>query len=35
MNLYAVYTSRSHMPQRMRMFIDFISSGLQNLGDSA
>jgi DNA-binding transcriptional LysR family regulator len=35
MNLYAVYTSRSHMPQRMRMFIDFISSGLQNLGGSA
>jgi DNA-binding transcriptional LysR family regulator len=35
MNLYAVYTSRSHMPQRMRMFIDFISSGLQNLEGSA
>jgi DNA-binding transcriptional LysR family regulator len=35
MNLYAVYASRSHLPQRIRMFIDFISSGLQNLGDSA
>ena len=35
MNLYAVYTRRSHMPQRMRMFIDFISSGLQNLEDYA
>lgn len=34
-NLYAVYASRSHLPQRMRMFIDFISSRLQNLGDSA
>jgi DNA-binding transcriptional LysR family regulator len=30
MNLYAVYASRNHLPQRMRMFIDFISSGLQN-----
>jgi DNA-binding transcriptional LysR family regulator len=35
MNLYAVYARRSHMPQRMRMFIDFISSGLQNLEDFA
>jgi DNA-binding transcriptional LysR family regulator len=35
MNLYAVYASRSHLPQRIRMFIDFISSGLQNLEDSA
>jgi len=35
MNLYAVYTRRSHMPRRMRMFIDFISSGLKNLEDSA
>jgi DNA-binding transcriptional LysR family regulator len=34
-NLYAVYASRSHLPQRVRMFIDFISSGLQNIGDSA
>jgi DNA-binding transcriptional LysR family regulator len=34
-NLYAVYANRSHLPQRMRMFIDFISSGLPNLGDSA
>jgi DNA-binding transcriptional LysR family regulator len=34
-NLYAVYASRSHLPQRIRMFIDFISSGLQNLEDSA
>jgi DNA-binding transcriptional LysR family regulator len=32
-NLYAVYASRSHLPQRLRMFIDFISCGLQNLGD--
>ena len=31
-NLYAVYASRSHLPLRMRMFIDFISSGLQELG---
>jgi DNA-binding transcriptional LysR family regulator len=34
MNLYAVYANRSHLPQRMRMFIDFISSGLQNLDHS-
>jgi DNA-binding transcriptional LysR family regulator len=34
-NLYAVYASRSHLPQRLRMFIDFISSRLQNHGDSA
>ena len=34
-NLYAVYANRSHLPQRMRMFIDFISSGLQSPGDSA
>jgi DNA-binding transcriptional LysR family regulator len=31
MNLYAVYASRSHLPQRMRMFIDFVASGLQSL----
>jgi DNA-binding transcriptional LysR family regulator len=34
MNLYAVYASRSHLPQRMRMFIDFISAGLQNFDHS-
>ena len=34
MSLYAVYASRSHLPQRKRMFIDFISTGLQNLGDA-
>jgi DNA-binding transcriptional LysR family regulator len=35
LNLYAVYSSRRHLPQRIRMFIDFISSGLQNLEESA
>jgi DNA-binding transcriptional LysR family regulator len=34
-NLYAVYASRNHLPQRVRMFIDFISSGLQDIGDPA
>jgi DNA-binding transcriptional LysR family regulator len=34
-NLYAVYPNRSHLPQRIRMFIDFILSGLPNLGDPA
>ena len=34
-NLYAVHANRSHLPLRMRMLIDFISSGLQSLGDSA
>lgn len=29
MNLYAVYATRSHMPLRLRMLIDFIASGLQ------
>jgi len=28
-NLYAVYASRAHLPQRMRLFLDFIAEKLQ------
>lgn len=28
-NLYAVYASRAHLPQRMRLFLDFIGEKLQ------
>jgi DNA-binding transcriptional LysR family regulator len=34
LNLYAMYATRSHLPPRMRLFIDFIVRGLQGQSDT-
>lgn len=34
LNLYATYATRSHLPPRMRLFIDFVAQALQAPGDA-
>ena len=34
LNLYATYATRSHLPPRMRLFIDFVAQALQAKGDA-
>ena len=34
LNLYAMYATRTHLPPRMRLFIDFVVQELRGTGDT-